>query len=130
MNDSPQSVGELTRDLSEQTAVLVRKEMALAVAEMKQKGRHAGLGAGLFGGSGALALYGLGALVAAAILGLGELISGWLAALLVATALFAIAGISALVGKRQIEQATPANPEQARESVGEDVEAIKRAVRS
>lgn len=123
------SVGELTRDLSEQTATLVRKELALATTELKEKGQHAGVGIGLFGGAGAISFYALGALVAAAILGLAELVDGWLAALIVAVAMFALAGIAALVGKREVEQATPPTPEEAKRSVKVDIETAKEAAR-
>src|SRR5918912_1076453 len=80
---SDQSIGELVQQLSSQTATLVRKEIRLAQLELQEKGKHAGIGAGMFGGSGLVALYGLGALVAAAILGLATAVDGWLAALIV-----------------------------------------------
>ena len=67
MNDRP--VGELVRELSEQTATLVRKELQLAQLEMTEKGKRAGIGAGLFGGAGVVvALYGVGVFVAGVVL--------------------------------------------------------------
>jgi len=122
-------MGELTRDVSEQTATLVRKELALATAELKEKGRHAGLGAGLFGGAGLITIYALGALVATAILGLAEVVDAWLAALIVTIVLAVIAGVAALIGKREVEQATPARPERAQTEVKIDAEAVKEAAR-
>lgn len=65
MNDRP--VGKLVQELSQQTATLVRQELQLAQVEMKEKGKRAGVGAGLFGGAGVVALYGGGALIAAII---------------------------------------------------------------
>jgi hypothetical protein len=118
-------VADLLRDLSDQTSTLIRKEMELARPELTEKGKRAGIGAGLFGGSGLVALYGLGALVAAAILGLGETVDGWLSALIVAAALFLIAGVLALTGRKQVEQATPPKPEQAIDTVKEDVQEVK-----
>jgi uncharacterized membrane protein YqjE len=107
------SVSELVQQLSAQTQMLVRQELALAQIELKEKGKRAGIGAGLFGGSGLFALYGLGALVAAAILGLATAVDPWLAALIVAVVLFAVAGVLALTGKKQVDEATPPAPEQA-----------------
>ena len=118
-------VSELTRDLAEQTATLVRQELQLAQVEMREKGKRAGIGAGLFGGSGVVALYGLGALIAAAILLIAEEVDAWLAALIVAAVLFAIAGVLALTGKKQVSEATPPKPEQTIETVKQDVQQVK-----
>jgi uncharacterized membrane protein YqjE len=107
------SVSELVQRLSVQTRTLLRQELELAQLELKQKGKRAGIGAGMFGGSGLFALYGLGALVATAILALATAVDPWLAALIVAVVLFAIAGVLALTGKKQVEEATPPAPEQA-----------------
>jgi MFS family permease len=115
----------LTRQLSEQTTELVRKEIELAKAELQIKGKRAGIGAGMFGSAGVLALYALGALTAAAILALATAVAGWLAALIVAVVWAALAGLAALIGKSKVEQATPPLPEQAVESVKEDVEWTK-----
>jgi uncharacterized membrane protein YqjE len=118
-------VAQLVHDLSQQTATLVRQELRLAQLEMQQKGKKAGVGLGLFGGAGLVAFYGVGALVAAAILALATAIDGWLAALVVAVVLFAIAGIAALVGKKEVTEATPPVPEQAIDSTQQDVQTIK-----
>ena len=118
-------VADLIKELSEQTSTLIRKEMELARAELTEKGKRAGVDAGLFGGTGVLALYGLGALIAAIILLLATAMEAWLAALIVAVVLFAVAGVLALTGKKQIEQATPPTPEQAIESTKRDVDTVK-----
>ncbi len=120
-----QSVGDLVSSMSEQTSRLVRDELRLAQLEMAEKGKRAGIGAGLFGGAGLFSLYGLGALVAAAILALAGPLSPWLAAVIVAAALFVIAGIAALIGKREVTQATPPVPEEAISGVKQDVQALK-----
>ena len=49
---SDASVGELVRQLSEQTSRLARQEVELAKAELAIKGKRAGIGAGMFGGAG------------------------------------------------------------------------------
>lgn len=123
------STGELVQRATEQVSRLIRDELALARAELTQKGKHAGIGVGLFGGGGALALYGLGALVAAAILLLALAVPAWLAALIVAVVLFALAGILALIGKRQVKQAVPPVPTAAADSVRADVDAVTAAVK-
>lgn len=116
----------LLRRLSDQTSLLVREEVALAKAELGEKARRAGRGAGMFGGAGVFALYGVGALTAAIILVLSLALASWLAALIVAVVYFAIAGIAALAGKKQVEQATPAMPEQTVETLKEDVRWTKQ----
>ena len=121
-----QSVSELVQKASNQAALLVRDEIKLAQVELQEKGKRAGIGAGMFGGSGLFALYGVGALVATAILALATAMDAWLAALIVALVLFAIAGVLALTGKKQVEQATPPAPEQAIDSAKTDVDHIKR----
>jgi MFS family permease len=119
-------VAELIKDLSDQTTTLIRKEMELARAELTEKGKRAGLGAGMFGGAGVLGLYAFGALTAALIAVLATALDHvWLAALIVAAVYAAVAGVLALTGKKQVEQAVPPVPEQAAESVKEDVEWTK-----
>jgi hypothetical protein len=119
-------VGELIQEASQQTAALVRQEFALAQLEMKEKGKRAGLGAGLFGGAGGVALYGGAALIAAIVLVLATALEPWIAALIVAVVLFAIAGVLALTAKKQVDQATPAAPEQAIASTKRDIDEVKR----
>ncbi len=123
--ESEASVAELVRQLSEQTSSLARKEVDLAKAELAAKGKRAGVGAGMFGGAGVVGLYALGALTAAGILALATAVVAWLAALVVAVVLGAIAGVLALQGKTKVQQASPPVPEQATESVKEDVQWAK-----
>jgi MFS family permease len=124
------SVGELVTDLTDEVKRLVRDEMRLAAVELRRKGKKMGAGAGLFGAAGLLALFGGGALVAAAVLALALVVPGWLAALLVAVALFLVAGIAALVGKKEVTQAVPPVPEEAITGVREDVDTVKQGVRT
>jgi hypothetical protein len=121
-SDGDRSVPELARQLSEQATELVRKEIELAKAELQIKGRKAGLGAGMFGGAGVFGLYALGALTACAILALATAVAGWLAALIVGVVWSAIAGGLALTGKGKVQEASPPVPEQAVDSVKEDVQ--------
>ena len=124
------STRDLVQDLSRQTSTLIRQEMRLAQAELTEKGRHAGKGAGMFGGAGLVALYGVGALIAAAILGLATVIEPWIAAAAIGVGLLLVAGILALTGKKELEEAGPPKPEQTLESVQRDVATVKERARS
>jgi uncharacterized membrane protein YqjE len=119
------SASELVKQLSEQTSRLVQQEMELAKVELAEKGKQAGIGAGLFGGAGVFGLYALGALTAAAIAALSLAMDTWLAALIVAVTWAAVAGVMALLGKTRMQKGTPPIPEQSVESVKEDVQWTK-----
>jgi membrane protein len=120
--------GELVKDLSQQVSTLVRQELELAKVELTAKGKQAGIGAGMFGGAGLFGLYGVGALVACAILALSTVVAGWLAALIVAVVLFAVAGVLALMGKARAKRAAPPMPEQTVATIKEDVRYTKEHV--
>jgi uncharacterized membrane protein YqjE len=118
-------IGAVVHRLSEQIPELVRSEIRLAQAELAEKGKHAGLGIGLFSGAGLLALYGLAGLLTTAVIALDLALPLWLAALIVTVVLFAAAGIAALVGKKQVAQAAPPTPEKAIAGAKQDIEAVK-----
>src|SRR4051794_27504773 len=94
------STGQLLGDLTDQVTRLVRDEVRLAQAEVTGKAKRLGVGAGLFGGAGLVALLGVNALVTAAILGLAAVLPGWLAAIVIAVVLLAVAGVLALLGRK------------------------------
>lgn len=121
-----QPAGELVKQLSEQVSRLVREELRLAQAELTQKGKRAGVGAGLFGGGGLIALYGAAAVITAVILLLALAMPAWVAALLVGVVLLAVAGVLAWQGRKQVQQATPPAPQQTAESVRTDVEELRK----
>jgi uncharacterized membrane protein YqjE len=123
LHDAPAS--DLVKQLTEQTSRLVRQEVELAKVELSEKGKRAGVGAGMFGAAGLFGLYALGALTAAAIAALATAVATWLAALIVAAVWGAIAGVMALTGKKQVQQAVPPVPEDTVESVKEDVQWTK-----
>ena len=120
------STGQLMSQLSEQTSTLVRSELQLAQVELKNSAKHAGLGVGLFSVAGVLAWFGLGALIATAIIALDLVLPLWAAALIVTLLLFVAAGIAALVGKKQVQQITP-TPERTVENVKLDVQEVKES---
>jgi len=127
LQDRP--MADLVKQLSEQTSNLVRAEVELAKAELAEKGKKAGMGAGMFGGAGFFALFGFGALTTAIIALLDTAMATWVAAVIVAVVYLAIAGIAALMGKKKVQQATPLAPEQAIETTKTDVDVTKARVK-
>lgn len=118
------SIGDLLRQLSEETSTLVKQELALARAEIEQQGKRAGKGAGMLGGAGVAGLLTLGALTATLIGVLDTAMAFWLAALIVTLVWGAIAGVLALQGRNEIQQATPPAP-QTVDTIKEDVQWAK-----
>jgi uncharacterized membrane protein YqjE len=119
------STGELFKRLSQQTSELVRKEVDLAKAELTEKGKSAGKGAGMFGGAGLFGVTAFLALTACLIALLGTAMEIWIAALIVTVVYAAIAGVLALLGRRKLQEATPPSPEQTVETLKEDVQWAK-----
>jgi uncharacterized membrane protein YqjE len=124
------SLGELLKQLSEQTTRLVHQELELAKAELSEKGKQAGQGAGMFGGAGAIGLAALGALTACFILALDTIMPAWLAALIVAVVYGIVAFVLVKQGQARMKRAVPPVPEQTIETVKEDVEWAKTQMRS
>jgi uncharacterized membrane protein YqjE len=122
------STGELIGTLTEQVSTLVRDEVRLAQAEVTRKAKRLGVGAGLFGGAGVVALLGLNALITCVILALGNVLPGWLAAIIVALVLFLIAGVLALIGKKGVQKAAPPLPTATIASVQADIATVKDGV--
>ncbi|MBN9748383.1 hypothetical protein DMP23_46100 [Amycolatopsis sp. A1MSW2902] len=128
MNRTPaheKSTADLVADLTGEIKHLVQDEFRLAMAELQTKGKRLGLGAGLFGFAGVLALLGGATLIAAAVLALALVVPGWLSALIVGGALLLIAVVAALVGGKEARSAGPVVPEESVERVREDVETMK-----
>jgi hypothetical protein len=128
LRDRP--VGELLKQLSEETTTLVRQELELAKAEMAEKGKQAGLGAGMFGGAGVAGLLALIALSGALVAALDTAMPTWLAALIVGLLWAAGAGVLALRGRQKVQRATPPAPQETVDSVKEDVEWAKTRAKS
>ncbi|MGW7260862.1 phage holin family protein [Streptomyces sp. NPDC054834] len=120
-------VSELVQRASQQLTELVRGELRLAQAEMKEKGKRYGKGGGLFGGAGVVGFLMLQALVATAIAALAVPLPVWAAALIVTAVLGVIAAVMAMSGKKQVDQAAPPAPEQTVENVKADVAEIKES---
>lgn len=124
------STGELIRDLSAQVRTLVRQELDLAKAELTEKGRHAGVGAGLLAGAAVGALMMLGALTATLVLALAEAMPAWAAALVVTALWGALAAALALIGRERLGDVGQPVPEKTVESVREDIQWVRDRTRS
>jgi MFS family permease len=125
-----QSIGELVKDLATETSTLVRQEIDLAKAEVTERGKRAGKGAGMLGAAALVGLLAGGALTACLIAALDGAMATWLAALIVTVVFGAIAAVLAMTGRKQIREAAPPVPEQAIDSVKEDVQWAKTRTRS
>jgi uncharacterized membrane protein YqjE len=125
-----QSIGELVRDLATETSTLVRQEIDLAKAEMTERGKQLGKGAGVLGAAALVGLLAAGALTATLIAVLDLAMATWLAALIVTVVFAAVAAVLAAMGRKQIREAAPPVPEQAIDSVKEDVQWAKTRTRS
>ena len=123
-------VGELLKELSDQTTTLVKQELDLAKAELGEKGKRAGIGAGMFGGAGLFGVFAFATATTAAIAALDTAMPLWAAALIVTAVYGVIGAVLALSGKKQVKEAVPPAPEQAVESVKEDVEWAKTQAKS
>jgi uncharacterized membrane protein YqjE len=124
------SIGALVKDLASETSTLVRQEIDLAKAEMTERGKRAGKGAGMLAAGAVVALLALGALTAGVIAALDLAMATWLAALIVTVIYGVVAGVLAMTGRNQIREAAPPVPEQTIESVKEDVQWAKTRTRS
>jgi hypothetical protein len=123
------STGDLVKLLSEQVSLLARDELKLAQLEMTRKGKQAGAGAGMLGGGGLLALYGVGCLVACAVIAISGAVAAWLAALIMGAALLVAAAAVALLGKGRLRKAAPPLPGKAVAGIKTDVDVIKERAR-
>jgi uncharacterized membrane protein YqjE len=123
------STGELVKQLSEQTTTLVRKEIELAKAELSEKGKVAGQGAGMFGGAAVVGLLALGTLTVMILAVLDKAMDLWVAALIVTVVYGAIAAVLAMSGRDRVKQAAPP-AEQTVETVKEDVQWAKSQAKS
>jgi uncharacterized membrane protein YqjE len=122
--------GDLLKELSDHTTTLVKQEIDLAKAELSEKAKKAGLGAGMFGGAGLFGVFAFAALTTCIIAALESPLNLWLAALIVAVVYAVVAGVLALQGRNKVKEVGPPVPEQTTESVKEDVQWAKTRAKS
>jgi uncharacterized membrane protein YqjE len=123
-------IGELLKQLASETTTLVRQELDLAKAEMREKGKKAGPGFGMIGAAGGVALLALGALTACLILALDGVMPNWLAALIVAVVYGAVAAVLYTRGKEKVDDVGSPAPRQTIETIKEDVQWAKHPTTS
>jgi len=122
------SLGDLFAELARETGTLVRQEVALAKTEMTQKATQVGRDAGMIGMGGAIAYAGLLALIAAIILGLGELMPLWLSALIVGVVVAGVGYVLIQRGRDALKRAD-LTPHETIDSLKEDAEWAKDQTR-
>ena len=115
------SIPELMKQLCEETTTLLRQEIELAKAEVTDKAKRGGLGAGALGAAGLVGLYALATLTACVIAALALAMPVWAAALIVTAVYGGVAAGLVVVGRRQLSVAMPPTPEATLETVKEDV---------
>ena len=118
-------IAEVAHDLTRDLSLLVRQEVELAKSEITAKCRAAAPGLGMIGAAGLAGLMAAGAMTACAVIVLAIFLPDWLSALLVGAALAAAAYGLAMRGKKTVAQVGMPVPEQAIETVKEDVEWAK-----
>ena len=124
------SIPELLKQLSQETTTLVRQELDLAKAEVTQKGKEAGKGAGLFGGAGVVGLLAGIAFTIFLIALLDTAMKTWIAALIVTVVYGAVAAVLALQGRNKLQEGMPPKPEQTVETLKEDAAWARTRTRS
>lgn len=124
--DTP--ISELVRNLSQDTATLVRQETELFKTEMNARVHEVQRTASVLGVGAAIAWFGAMALTAALILGLAEIMPGWVAALIVGAAYVIAGGIALMVGKQRLSE-QELKPEQTTRSVKTDIRVMREAAR-
>jgi cytochrome c biogenesis protein CcdA len=123
------STTQLISDLSDQLTRLIRAEMRLAQQEVSQKAKQAGMGVAMFGIAAVAGLFGLGTLIATAVIALDLVLPAWLSALIVAVLLLAVAGAAALLGRSRMQRSSPLIPQQTVGAAREDWSDIREAIR-
>lgn len=119
------SLLELVADVPTLVQQLFHREIELLKAEVIGKLKALGAGAGLLAGALAVLLFMVGVLLTAAVLALGQVMPGWLAALIVAAFLLIVAGILALIGYRVLKRGIPPVPSESIDSLQRDYRAIR-----
>jgi uncharacterized membrane protein YqjE len=125
-----QPIGNLLKQLASETTTLVRQELDLAKAEMREKAGKAGPGFGMIGAAGAMALLAAGTATVFFVLALDGVMPNWLAALVVAVVYSVVAVVLYLQGKEKVDDAGSPAPQQTIETVKEDLEWAKHPTTS
>ena len=118
------SVGDIISDLAQDLSLLMRQELDLAKAEVKQELAKAGKAGGMLGGAGVASHLVLVFLSLALMFALGNVMDlGW-SAVIVAGVWALVGGVLFVVGRQRMRQVEP-KPERTVDSLKEDVEWLK-----
>lgn len=120
----PRTVAHILSDIVTDFRSLMRDEIALAKAEFRQAIDKVVSGATLTGIGAFLAMAGLNALVASAVLALALIWAPWLAALAVGLAVLLLGGVLAMVGIRNLRSAELL-PQRTVRTMRDDVRTVK-----
>jgi uncharacterized membrane protein YqjE len=128
--NNQRSMRELIDKLSTDARELIRAEVSLARAELEEKARRLAAGGALVGAAAVLGLVALGALTATAIIALSNIVSTWLAALIVTVVAGVLAGILLVIGIKLLRRGVPPAPTESVDQMKEDVSWVKARARS
>lgn len=127
-NRTQPSLGALMARVSENISTLIRTEIALNKAKAAETGKRFGLGAGLLGAAGVFALFGLGYLLTTLSQVIALWLPKWAGSLIVAVLVLIMAGVLALVGKKEIDKGRVVVPN-PQVGLRQDVQAVTNSLR-
>lgn len=123
-------MGELVARISDQLGRILRGELQLIQLQLKEKGKNLGLGAAMFAAAGVFAFFAVGVLLAAAVLGLAVVLPAWLSALIIGVVILLIAVVLALIGKSRVQKGEMPSPAEAKAHLKQDLDAVKKGIKS
>lgn len=127
-NRTQPSLGALMSRVSENISTLIRTEIALNKAKAAETGKRFGLGAGLLGAAAVFALFGLGYLLTTLSQVIALWLPQWAGSLIVAVLVLIVAGVLALVGKKEIDKGRVVVPT-PQVGLRQDVQAVTNSLR-
>ena len=122
------SIANLLAGLAGETILLIRQELALLKAELREKFGRFGQGATALGAGALIAYSGWLVLLAAAVLGLATAVDPWLAALIVGLITLLIGGLLLWLGKSRLD-ARSLLPERTLRALREDEAWLRERLR-
>jgi uncharacterized membrane protein YqjE len=123
------ALGDLFRQLAQDSATLVRQEMALAKAELKTNVKSVARDAVMVGVGGILALVGAMVLLAAVVVAVGDALDNyWLGALIVAALFLIVGGLLAMSNLKKLKQEEVA-PTRTLETLKEDKQWLQSEIK-
>lgn len=123
--ERPGGLGGAAKLVADKASAIVRLELALAAAELKQKLVKLGLGIGLVAGAAVFVFFAIGFALATVAAVFATFLSTWLALLIVTGGLFLLAALLGMIGARLLAKGSPPVPEQAIAEAKLTTEALK-----